>query len=81
MPLKYVMLDLDGIETPLLFPERLKHSDVVAMIRLSVPDCRPVSAGFVMTTANGVAAYGSSLSLGVSSREQDTERLMLLLDS
>ncbi len=69
MPMKYVMLRLDsGDLLPLLFPEFMQHSHMAN----SVP-AKVVSAGRVYLEDGRIVARGSSSSLGVSSREQDSQ--------
>ena len=72
MPMKYVVMDIGGAEVPMLFPENVQHSDFACWIKQSVPASKPVSAGFVRQGADGLVAYGKSLSLNISSRESDT---------
>jgi len=68
MPMKYVMLRLDGGELlPLLFPEFMQHS----LMAHSVP-ATVVSAGRVSLEAGKLIADGASSSLNVSSREEDS---------
>ena len=68
MPMKYVMLRLDsGDLLPLIFPEFMQHSHVASSIPATV-----VSAGRVYLENGEVVARGTSKSLGVSSREQDS---------
>ncbi len=67
MPMKYVMLRLDGGELlPLLFPEFMQHSHIAQSVPATV-----VSAGRVHLEDGKIVARGSSSSLGVSSRDED----------
>ena len=69
MPMKYVMLRLDsGDLLPLLFPEFMQHAQMARTVPATV-----VSAGWVYLENGTLVARGSSASLGVSSREQDSE--------
>ena len=69
MPMKYVMLRLDsGDLLPLLFPEFMEHAEMAQSVTATV-----VSAGRVYLEDGKLVARGSSASLGVSSREQDSE--------
>lgn len=66
--MKYVMLRLEsGDLLPLLFPEFMQHAHVAQAVPASV-----VSAGRVYLEGGKVVARGSSASLGVPSREQDS---------
>jgi ABC-type arginine transport system ATPase subunit len=59
MPLKYVMLKLDGGEfLPLLFPEFMQHSDMARSIPATV-----VSAGHVYLENGKIVASGASSSV------------------
>ena len=68
MPLKYVMLKLDGGELlPLLFPEFMQHSTMAQSVPATV-----VSAGRVYLEEGKIVARGASSSLEVSSRDEDS---------
>jgi hypothetical protein len=68
MPMKYVMLKLDGGELlPLLFPEFMQHSHIAQSVPATV-----VSAGHVHLEDGRIVARGSSPSLDVVSREEDS---------
>jgi hypothetical protein len=68
MPMKYVMLRLDGGELlPLLFPEFMQHSHVAQSVPATV-----VSAGRVSLEDGRTIAKGTSSSLNVASREEDS---------
>ncbi len=69
MPMKYVMLRLDsGDLLPVLFPEFMEHAEMAQSVPATV-----VSAGRVYLENGKLVARGSSASLGLSSREQDSE--------
>jgi hypothetical protein len=69
MPMKYVMLRLDsGDLLPLIFPEFMQHSHVASSIPATV-----VSAGRVFLENGKIVARGQSSSLGISSREHDSQ--------
>jgi hypothetical protein len=68
MPMKYVMLKLDGGELlPLLFPEFMQHSHMAQSVSASV-----MSAGRVYLEKGKIVARGASSSLDVSSRDEDS---------
>ena len=76
MPLKYVMLKLDGGELlPLLFPEFMQHSTMAKSVPAAV-----VSAGRVSLENGRIVAFGASSSLAVSSREEDSAIIQDYLD-
>lgn len=76
MPMKYVMLKLESGELlPLLFPEFMQHSHVAQAVPATV-----VSAGRVSLEDGKVVACGSSSSLSVSSREQDSRIIQTYFD-
>ena len=76
MPLKYVMLKLDGGELlPLLFPEFMQHSDMARSVPATV-----VSAGRVYLEDGKIVARGASSSLEVSSRDEDSGIIQGYLD-
>ena len=63
MPMKYVMLRLDGGELlPVLFPEFMQHSHMAQSVPATV-----VSAGYVHLEDGKIIARGAS-----SSREEDS---------
>jgi hypothetical protein len=76
MPMKYVMLKLDGGELlPLLFPEFMQHSHMAQSIPAAV-----VSAGRVSLKDGKIIARGASSSLDVSSRDEDSEIIQAYFD-
>ncbi len=69
MPMKFVMLKLDGGELlPVLFPEFMPHSHIAQAVPATV-----VSAGRVHLEDGRIVARGSSSSLGIASREEDSQ--------
>jgi hypothetical protein len=69
MPMKFVMLKLDGGELlPVLFPEFMQHSHIAEAVPATV-----VSAGRVYLEAGKIVARGASSSLGISSRAEDSQ--------
>ena len=62
--MKYIVINKSGMELAILFPDQVKHSEVVDRDQVKV-----VAAGFVRQTPDGGAeCYGASVSLGVASR-------------
>ncbi len=76
MPMKYVMLKLDGGELlPLLFPEFMQHSHIAGAVPAAV-----VSAGRVYLKEGKIVASGASASLSVSSRQEDSGIIQAYLE-
>ncbi len=76
MPMKYVMLRLDsGDLLPLIFPEFMQHSHMASSVPATV-----VSAGRIYLENGQIVACGSSSSLGVSSRQEDSEVIQGYID-
>jgi hypothetical protein len=76
MPMKYVMLRLDSGELlPLLFPEFMQHSHVAQSVPATV-----VSAGRVSLEAGKIIVHGTSSSLNVASREEDSGIIQAYFD-
>lgn len=65
--IKYVILDISGIPTPIIFPAHLRHDGAV----LNGKDA--LSAGYCEITPAGVMVYGGSTSLGLTSKNEDAE--------
>ena len=75
MPMKYVMLKLEGGELlPLLFPEFMQHSHMAQSVPATV-----VSAGHVHLEDGKIIAHGASSSLDVLSRDEDSGIIQALL--
>lgn len=68
--MKYIMYDRGGIETPILFPQFIEHDNMAIMI---VPKGKLISAGFVKLLDGKAHVSGKSISLGLLSREEDSE--------
>ncbi len=76
MPMKYVMLKLDGGELlPLLFPDFMQHAHIAQSVPATV-----VSAGHVYLEDGKIVARGASSSLEVSSREEDSSIIQAYFD-
>ena len=71
---KYIIIDSDFGELPIVFSELFKHSDMKAI------QGKIVSAGFCFIDHNGqYSCYGDSVSLGLKSREEDATILNKML--
>jgi hypothetical protein len=76
MPMKYVMLRLDGGELlPLLFPEFMQHAHMAQSVPATV-----VSAGHAYLEDGKIIARGASSSLKVSSRDEDSGIIQAYFD-
>jgi hypothetical protein len=65
--LKYVMNNYLGVESPVVFPPMIKHTD-----RVDVTFGQPFSAGFCVIKDSKVECYGESISLNLKSRPEDS---------
>lgn len=76
---KYVVIEIDDIEYPIIFPELLQHGDVVDGLKSRYPYLNVVSGGFIDKEYH--TAYGESISLKVKSRpDEDTDLIKSVLD-
>lgn len=66
--MKYIVVVVDGIEMPVLFPWLMTHASM--SLRFSG---HTVSAGFVAFDDGKLLAYGESVGLDLESREEDTQ--------
>ena len=71
MKSKYIIVELGGMEVPLVFSRFLPHEDVA----LSIPN-KVCSAGFCELSSRGTwITSGVSVSLNLNAREQDAKIL------
>lgn len=75
---KYIMVEVEGLPTPIIFPGYINHSDMVRMMGLTREHV--LSAGFVQFSDDGIVPYGESISLGVISRPEDKAILATSFD-
>ena len=76
MAMKYVMLRLESGELlPVIFPEFMQHAHIAGSVPATV-----VSAGRVRLEGGNIVVHGSSSSLGVSSREEDSQIMQTYFD-
>ena len=82
--MKYVILEKDGLELPIIFPDIIDHSTFA-----HIPRSKPISAGFlevygddcelegatICEKAIKVYAHGMSVSLKLSNRPEDSDIL------
>lgn len=77
MELKYVILKVDAMETPVLFPAFLQHigvsEGILARERDAFRAVSVVAAGFCHIDAVAVRVWGYSEGLGIGSRPADAE--------
>ncbi len=73
---KYIIIDSMGLETPILFPSYMFHTDISR-------NSEVVSAGNFQVWGHGediqVSAFGKSTTLKMNSRERDAELIKRLL--
>jgi hypothetical protein len=76
MAMKYVMLKLEGGQLlPVIFPNFMQHAQIAGSIPAAV-----VSAGRVHLEGGNIHVNGASSSLGVSSREEDSQIIQTYFD-
>ena len=68
--LKYIVIDDDGIEKPIIFTGLDQHGDIALKMGKEV-----ISAGFIAPHDNGMLCYGESISLKIKSRPEDTKMI------
>lgn len=69
MRYKYVIINSEGLETPILSMEWVSHAELAGANK-------PLGAGFAQVDMNGVwSAYGESISLKIKSRAEDSQIL------
>lgn len=73
--MKYIIVDSQYIDEPYIFPDHINHSDFA---RLFDPQ-KVISAGFVLSSTNGITCYGRSESLNIGSRSEDTDIINKML--
>lgn len=73
--MKYIIIDDGLVDTPILFPQWVKHDKM-----LFDRSVKLLSAGFVQIVGSTVEAYGESVSLKVSSRKEDSEIIQRALN-
>jgi hypothetical protein len=86
---KYIILDVNGVETPFLFPAHITHLNAVPSLDGKTDAWQVVSAGFYRVGIHYrnddcepepyVTVFDGSFSLGVSSRPEDAAIIAALL--
>ncbi len=76
--MKYIVIEINNteVEEIVVFPNRFNHDEYLSYLRhtyLMIQDLEvtPVSAGFVI----GDQCFGKSVTLGLTSREEDSKLL------
>ena len=69
---KYIMVELNGLETPIIFPAYIQHHEMA--MNKTVVSAGFVSIGMINDKVE-VEAYGKSVSLRVQARPEDSEIL------
>lgn len=72
--MKYIIVDNGQWDAPVIFDEFTQHYAMAANIPGKV-----IAAGFVRFTPNGLECYGNSVSLKISSREEDSALINKML--
>lgn len=78
---KYIILQWQGREHAVAFPENVQHSAVFDYIRRDNPAARALSAGFFYEEPGAFWHGGESLTLGIQSRPQDAHHIQTMLSS
>ena len=74
--MKYIILDDNGMDVPIIFPVFWHHDRVAGRFSQEV-----ISAGFLKRNDKGeLYTSGKSISLNVSSREEDLDIILSNLD-
>lgn len=78
---KYIIFQRRGGREllPVIFPEGENHDDMASVIQNDTGALRPLSAGFVKIQDGALKAYGTSPSLKLASRGEDSLILSDLL--
>ena len=72
---------MQGREQVVIFPFEIQHAAMLACLAQKHDRVTPISAGFVQGDAEKLWAGGESLTLELSSRPQDVERIRAFLAS
>ena len=78
MSAKYVMLNINGLDVPIIFPDTLGHDEVSEAI-IERLGGEVASAGFVKLVEK-TECYGNSFSLRIPSKEGDSALMGRILD-
>jgi len=78
---KYIILQWQGREHAVAFPENVQHAAVFDYIRRDNPAVRAVSAGFFYEEPDAFWHGGESETLGLPSRPQDAQHIQAMLKS
>ena len=82
--MKYVMLDIEGLQAPIMFPDYIEHQAMVDAVRMATTmdvAPKPLGAGFVHTVNGDLRCYGYSESLKTESRAEDELIIKLALEA
>lgn len=72
MAYKYIIIKINGEETPVIFPDKCFHDKIAGMIKNE----GVVSAGYVNFIHNGSVCYGKSKGLNLISREEEDAKVI-----
>jgi hypothetical protein len=77
--MKYVIVDVEGLELPIIFPDIINHSQFKGWCPVSAGEVQlygaqgPLESTCCCENAIDVSAFGGSTSLNLKSRPQDAE--------
>ena len=74
MKLKYILIEIGDIPTPIMFPDHVRHADMAQMIGKKV-----ISAGFV--SGDDLCPFGESISLRVKHNDIGTKAFQIINES
>ncbi len=63
MALKYILVEIGGIQTPIIFPDHVKHAELGFMLEKAI-----LAAGFV-SIDGPITPYGDSVSCNIGTNE------------
>ena len=74
--MKYIIVETpDGFDTPIIFPDWISHNEM----KVKIPG-KVVSAGFITKDDSGnLVCSGHSVTLGISSREEDSNIISTMM--
>ena len=73
---KYIVINISGVKTPIVFPETSVHSDIADALG---GKGRVLGAGFCTVDQDGYHCYGESISLNIKSNYELDSRLLNLM--
>lgn len=77
MKVKYVMLPINGVPTPFMFPETIIHADFVSM--MGFKPGHVIAAGFI--AHEGITPYGRSESLDIGGKDEAVKSVFAAINA